>query len=414
MKYLGYVKVNLLQERQKFQDFFRPLTQFEYADLRENIRDAGILNPLIVKKNGDNGFVILSGHHRKKIAEEIGLEEVPCSLAETAKEMVQALLENAIRRQMTEAERKKKLALKGELQDWLCEDGLIPEVYALYKEGKIDKALLDDFLDMGVEHQRGILHDCCIERTVVPDEVLEELKKRADEIEDQRFRYGLEVGRLTEELARAEGEQTKAQEELKQQKQKLEEIKEKVKELFAQYSKTKEEVTVEVRQEYAKQLSEAEQEREKREAVVKDKDRDIGDLKAQIQSWKNLKAGLESTVGLWRHEIARVAEQYNHTVDHYSSPAVMEGELRFCLSRVQSLIDWSKEHLWDPRALPILEQHDKAIRESLQTLIRTVKAHPKPFVSLQLADKIVAEGMALIEKVPDHGPEKKSLHEKET
>jgi len=398
MKYLGSVKVSLLQERQKFQEFFRPLTASEYADLRENIRDAGILNPVIVKKNGDHGLIILSGHHRKKIAEELGLEEVPCSLAETTNEMVAALYENANRRQMTEAERKKKLARRRELQDWLCEDGLIPEVYALYKEGKIAKALLDEFLDMGVEHQRSILRDCCIERPVVPEEVLEELEKRAREIEQQKIHHGQQIGQLNEQLTQAEGERKKAVEELQQQKNKLEQIKEQVKEVFAQYNKTKEDVAVEVREEFEQRLAEAEQEREKRETVVKGKDRDIDELKEQIQSWKNQKDGLEGAIGLWRHEIARVAEQYNHTVDHYSSPTIMEGELRFCLSRVQSLIEWSKKHLWDPRVLPILEQHDKTIRESLQTLIKSVKAHPKPLVSLQQADQIVAEKVAEIEK----------------
>jgi ParB-like chromosome segregation protein Spo0J len=414
MKYLGYVKLDQLQERQKFQEFFRPLTKSEYADLRENIREAGILNPLIIKRNGDHGFVILSGHHRKKIAEEIGLEEVPCSLAETTKEMVQALMENAIRRQMKETERKKQLARKRELQDCLCEDGLIPEVYALYKEDKIDKALLDDFLDMGVEHQRRILRDCSIERIVVPQDVQDELERRAEEIEEQKNHHALEIGRLEEKLALAETDKTKAEEQLKEQKKTLEEIKEKVKAVFEKYDRTKEEVAVEVRREYEEQLADAEKEREKREAVVKEKDRDIGELKEQIDSWKARKEGVEAAIGLWRHEIARTAQQYNDAVDHYSSPTIMQCELRFCLERVQSLIEWSKEQVWDPRALPILEQHDKAIRESLQVLIGTVKGHPKPFVSLKQADKIVADGMALIEKAAGQGPKEESLHEEQT
>ena len=43
-------------------------------------------------------------------------------------------------------------------------------------------------------------------------------------------------------------------------------------------------------------------------------------------------------------------EMYQSTVNRYSSPALMEGELRLCLGRMQSLIEWSKEHVWDPKA----------------------------------------------------------------
>ena len=50
MKYLGNVKVTLLKEKQKHKKLFSPLSESEYADLRESIREAGILNDLIVEK----------------------------------------------------------------------------------------------------------------------------------------------------------------------------------------------------------------------------------------------------------------------------------------------------------------------------------------------------------------------------
>ncbi len=90
MKYLGNVKVTLLKERQEYRDLFSPLTESEYTDLRGSIQKGGIVNDLIVEKSSD-GYVVLSGHHRTAIAVELGIEQVPCSLAETPEEIVEAL-----------------------------------------------------------------------------------------------------------------------------------------------------------------------------------------------------------------------------------------------------------------------------------------------------------------------------------
>ena len=51
MKYLGHVKVTLLKERQEYKELFSPLSESEYEDLRESIREAGILNDLILEKS---------------------------------------------------------------------------------------------------------------------------------------------------------------------------------------------------------------------------------------------------------------------------------------------------------------------------------------------------------------------------
>ena len=144
-----------------------------------------------------------------------------------------------------------------------------------------------------------------------------------------------------------------------------------------------------MRKEFKDGLANAEKEREKRASAVKDKDKEIDQLEAEIKSWKEQNDGLESAAGLWQNEAARVLEMYHSTVDRYSSPELMESELRLCLGRVQSLIDWSKEHVWDPRALPILEKHDKAIRQTLQKLIESVKDHQKPLVSLEKAGELI-------------------------
>ena len=97
-------------------------------------------------------------------------------------------------------------------------------------------------------------------------------------------------------------------------------------------------------------------------------------------------------------------ELYHSTVDRYSSPALMDGELKLCLGRMQSLIEWSKEHAWDPKALPMLEKYDKAIRLTLQKLIECVKSHQKPLESLEKAEELINQQLEEFKKKKQPDP----------
>jgi hypothetical protein len=51
----------------------RPLTEDEYALLKEDIAKRGIISPIIKDAAGN----IVDGYHRNKIAEELGLTDIP-------------------------------------------------------------------------------------------------------------------------------------------------------------------------------------------------------------------------------------------------------------------------------------------------------------------------------------------------
>ena len=225
MKYLGNVKVTLLKEKQEYKELFSPLSESEYEDLRESIREAGILNDLLLEKT-EEGYIILSGHHRKAVALELGMEEVPCSLAETRSETLEALFDNASRRQMTEAERKEKVKEKEKVQDRIYEESLIPELHALYKEGKIDRRSVDEFLREDLDLQKSIFYSLSVERHVVPQELLEE---HEHEIESIEARHNEDLNDLRKKLSEAEAEKKKAEEALEQNGKKLEEIRKRAK-----------------------------------------------------------------------------------------------------------------------------------------------------------------------------------------
>ena len=332
MKYLGNIKVSLLKERQEYKELFSPLSESEYVDLRESIHNGGIVNDLIVERGAD-GYVILSGHHRKTVAEELGIEEVPCSLAETPEEIVEALFDNASRRQMTEAERKAKILEKEEIQDRFFEERLIPEIYALYKEGKIDRKSIDEFLDASPEVQRSIIHCLSVERPVVPEGLLEQHEHEIAAIQDQCQRsLSMERGKLEA----AEAEKKKAEEALKTNRHELKEIRERAETALARYEKNKEQITREVKKEVEKELEDLKKERETREAAIKAKQDEIAALNGEIESFKNRIYGYDSQVALWRHEIARVSELYNHSIAYYSNPALLEVQLQVISEYVES------------------------------------------------------------------------------
>ena len=60
-----------------YEDNINHLTANKMAELRESIKNDGIKEPLIVTKHND-GYVVLDGNHRLRIANDIGLKTVPC------------------------------------------------------------------------------------------------------------------------------------------------------------------------------------------------------------------------------------------------------------------------------------------------------------------------------------------------
>lgn len=64
---------------------FQSVDENEYNELRDSIIDFGIITPLIVNKT-DNGYEIISGHRRWKIAKELNLDVIPVYIKIFSKE----------------------------------------------------------------------------------------------------------------------------------------------------------------------------------------------------------------------------------------------------------------------------------------------------------------------------------------
>ncbi|WP_307681002.1 ParB/RepB/Spo0J family partition protein [Thermoanaerobacter pentosaceus] len=74
------IKINLLKEHPKNSEFFDDIQGQAWQDFLESIKTSGIITPLIVTKNDDETYTVISGSQRLRAAKELGIEEVPCEV----------------------------------------------------------------------------------------------------------------------------------------------------------------------------------------------------------------------------------------------------------------------------------------------------------------------------------------------
>lgn len=81
---------------------FQPRREFDPASIEElanSIRKHGVLQPLLVRANGD-GYQLVAGERRWRAARQIGLENIPCRVVELEDSQVcEAAIEENLKRQ---------------------------------------------------------------------------------------------------------------------------------------------------------------------------------------------------------------------------------------------------------------------------------------------------------------------------
>lgn len=65
-----------------YNDDYERYSGEQFTDMVESIKKNGILQPLIVRPNGDGKYTILAGNNRRACGKEAGLEEFPCIVKE--------------------------------------------------------------------------------------------------------------------------------------------------------------------------------------------------------------------------------------------------------------------------------------------------------------------------------------------
>ena len=56
----------------------RELTEIQHAQIARSIKQFGLVDPLIINQHPDRLDIIVGGHQRHKVAQELGYTEAPC------------------------------------------------------------------------------------------------------------------------------------------------------------------------------------------------------------------------------------------------------------------------------------------------------------------------------------------------
>ncbi|MCR9197478.1 MAG: ParB/RepB/Spo0J family partition protein [Planctomycetaceae bacterium] len=82
---------------------FQPRREFDQRaidELAESIRKHGILQPLLVRSMGDDGYQLIAGERRWRACQQIGMETVPCRVVELEdRQVCEAAIEENLKRQ---------------------------------------------------------------------------------------------------------------------------------------------------------------------------------------------------------------------------------------------------------------------------------------------------------------------------
>ena len=79
---------------------FRVASGEEMEQLKESIREYGVLSPLLVRPRGDGHYEIVSGHRRKAACEVLGITELPVLVRDmTDDEAVILMVDSNIQRE---------------------------------------------------------------------------------------------------------------------------------------------------------------------------------------------------------------------------------------------------------------------------------------------------------------------------
>lgn len=107
---LQYVETNRLRPNPN--NMFTPLAGVEYEELKNSINDKGVLDPLMVRK--ENGyFIVYAGHNRLKVAQELGIEELPCQVLTSDSEFAEeAAIDTELFRRHLSGDEKREILLR--------------------------------------------------------------------------------------------------------------------------------------------------------------------------------------------------------------------------------------------------------------------------------------------------------------
>jgi len=164
-------------------------------------------------------------------------------------------------------------------------------------------------------------------------------------------------------------------------------IRERALKAIAFYTRTKSVIRKEVRKEFMREIKTFEEERGRREKIVKEKMMEIENLEGKIESLNNTMYGLRSKSKLWEHECARISEAYHRTVMFYSNPGLVEVQLQVILEYAEALVRFVGSHKWDKDTLDMAQSFRDTIGAKMNRIVHEIKMNIMDDTSIASAQK---------------------------
>lgn len=164
-----------------------------------------------------------------------------------------------------------------------------------------------------------------------------------------------------------------------------ENIRERVLDVIAHYKRTKSAIRKEVRKDFLREIKNFEEERGRREKVIKEKMIEIEHLEAKIESLDNAMYGLKSRSKLWEHECARISEAYYRTIAYYSNPGLIEVQLQVILEYTDALARFVGSHKWEKETLDTARTFCESIHSKMEDILHGIDANIMDDISIASA-----------------------------
>ncbi len=267
-----------------------PLSETDYNDLYLSIERHGILDPLFVVRAQDdpNSYTVIAGNHRLKVAQALGISEVPCVLVRHD-DMDSVYDTELYRRVLTKQEREfyaRKIheAIEKQREEKI-KASLIDELYQLHTQKRFNRVQLNMLLEMSQQEQQTFYKILTAPLPPHPEPVTTEQLQKVQKAMEEDIAIHKELEKEREKTAQYEErikelERAKAQLE-KSNRKAQEALVDKLDELEAIREQSRREAAEELRAEVEERLAHAQEQVAQTARAIKEKDREIEAMQAE-------------------------------------------------------------------------------------------------------------------------------------
>jgi len=374
MRKFCYLKIEDLKGEDE--RIFKPLEGREFEELVESVREFGILFPLIVKKDTDGKFTILSGWDRYRAAMIIGISEIPCMIEEDDNMAVGAIFDtNLVKKEFSKKEKEYYRKIRAEKKEKMIEktarEKLVPEIAKLLRGGSITLEIARVLSQYSKEQQEKLVN---VFREYVDDEQVERLRKEAEKAKQ-------EVHRLREVLSDREKS-------LREMREREDAAKELLREKLHQLEKAKENTDKEVRKEYEKEIRELQKNLQDLSKVIKEKNNEINEIHEAKEKAERMQKDRQTEVNVAGIKMKEFKETYRNVIHKFSNPDIIISRFNNIIAELDTLanhviqLQWDEEtaNLVDKKAEEIINKVKKVakdMRENVATEIEDIQMSSK-------------------------------------